>query len=264
MPIVASIGGDTITKLDLERTRSVLAAYGTDTIPPDAALVRLVNEALERAVAKSLDILPSPAEVTSFNSHVDNTTKAPGILKRIKDVYGDDTITYARWYLEPKLIANNLRAFQAYDSVVQQDARRRIERAYGLLKDGSDMESTARAVDGAVILDTLSQRAGNESEIAEETEDPMRDLVAIVQELQPGQIYPTIVETVSTVRILRLQRRIGEQSVIQMLAVRKEPYEAWFRRVADTIHVEIHGPEIVDRIHKTYPDLWWLSGSAGS
>ena len=118
-------------------TTAIDLAYGNDTLPVHTVTVSLVNDALEREVARSLNMLPTADEIVAFREHAFSTSRAPEILQRVRDHFGPDTNAFRRLYLEPRIVAGKLVALQRYDSTIQRPARDRIERAFALISAGN-------------------------------------------------------------------------------------------------------------------------------
>ena len=69
---VASVGSSVITPQHLTRRIDIERAYGGE-LKREAALVSLVNDAIEREVARGLGLLPDSSELLRFSQYADQS-----------------------------------------------------------------------------------------------------------------------------------------------------------------------------------------------
>lgn len=249
--LAARVGSTTITQTDVQNRVAVEVAYGGDSLPYHSALTALINDALEREVAGSLGLMPDSAQIRAFIEHVETTTRAPDVLARVQHVFGTDTAAYVRQYLEPRIIADVLRGYQTYDTVVQAAGRQRIEKAYGLVSGGSTFAEAAGKVDGVAKMDTLVR-----ADTVGETSGA--DLVRLAETLQPGRLFEQVLETSNAYLIVRLYGRDREHTMIEALYVPKEQFEEWLHRVAHDIPIVIRDEQAEAAIQRDHSTVWWL------
>jgi hypothetical protein len=108
--MLATVGQTRITGDDISYRITVERAYGNDSVIDSVALVALINDALEREVARRWKVDVTPHEIAALSRHVDQTTRAPEILAKVRHAFGDDRAAYERLYLAPRIVNRKLRA----------------------------------------------------------------------------------------------------------------------------------------------------------
>ncbi len=262
---IVRVGEVVITSFDVERRGEVEALYGARP-SREVAIVALVNESLEREVARSLGLLPTPEEIIDFRRHVEQTSKAPDLLQAIRDLFGPDSASFSRAFLEPRIIGAKLLQYQRYDTGAQQSARSRIETAYALIDRGSTFDEAAARTNAVAVLDTLEEKSGNGSvasrvDSATGAETAFHDLV---DRLTPDVLYDQILETEYLYRIVRVFERTPSRTLVEVLTVPKEEYNVWLRRHAASVPIRFSDREIEIAIRRDYPQIWWLGGQPSS
>ena len=102
--IVAMVGRTAITTKHISYKIGIEQAYGKEGITPEAALISLINDTIEIEMALMQSVVVTEDEMSSFRKYVDENTKAPELLQKVKLVFGDDQPSYERIYLAPKII----------------------------------------------------------------------------------------------------------------------------------------------------------------
>ncbi|MCB0713707.1 MAG: hypothetical protein KDD67_15375, partial [Ignavibacteriae bacterium] len=242
---VATIGTVEITQQSLDYRAAIQAAYGGDTLPMPTALVAAGNDALAEDVAASLGLTPTSEEIQQFVSHVDETSKAPDILQKVKNVFGEDSLSYINIYLKPKVVEAKLQRYQAFDTAAQNDGRRRIQQAYAVVAEGKSFAEAASVVGGIASVDTFT--TATKPTVPEElakfgqgNSDPHPLAVLAEQHLKPGVVFQQVVEDDKAYRIVRLLDRNSERSIVEIVSIAKGDYHAWLRKRAEGIPIVLH------------------------
>lgn len=261
----ATVGTATINRQELLYRSAIQVAYSGDSLPLSTALVAAVNDALAGQVAAKLGLVPSDREVSSFITHIEQTTQAPEILRDVKNVFGNDTASWIRVYLTPKIVEANLQHYQAFDTAVQGAARAQIERAYSLAMEGKSFEEVARATGGTASIDTFTVQKGEETHTPEELakygieKNAEHPLAALAREhLKPGVVFSQVVEDANAYRIVRLLDRNGERSIVETMAVPKSTYDTWLRSMAQSVPITLHDTTLANSVRKEYGAIWWV------
>ncbi len=258
---VVQVGSVVISSGQIEHRTAVEQAYGAGTLPPHTITVALVNDALEREVARLLGLLPTDAEVRDFRRHVEQTTRAPEVLRAVREVFGSDSAAFVRSFLEPRLISTKLLQYQRFDTTAQRDARSRIERAYALVAGGRSFADAAADVEGVVAIDTLGRAPNSADPSSRFDRSPSigkEGMERIAQELDPGELFNQVLETEYVYRIARLLRREGPLTLLETLTVPKEEYSLWLQRTAAAIPIRFLDREIGSAVQREHPDVPWI------
>lgn len=266
--IVAHVGETAITERDVGYRVNIAEAYGNEGMAPGTALVSLVNDAIEREVARANGVIVTSEELDSLSGHADRNTKAPEILARVKSAFGDDTSSYRRIYLSPRIINRKLRNFYSRDLEIHVSQRALIERAYGLVVAGKSFEDAA-SESGLEYskFDIGGKAADTPPELKryfpgdEGSKDPLAE---VLETLSPGEVYKNIVEDDNSYKVLRLKEKNGDVYSVEAIIARKKPFDGWFGQEAEKLSIRITDPELKESIASEYPNLWWVKSKSKS
>ena len=262
---IAFVGQLEISESDVSHKMALEKVYGNITITENAALVSLVNSAIEREIARLNGIKAEPEEIAAFSRHADETSKAPEILAALKEVFGDDINSYNRIYIEPKIINKKLRYWYSRNAEIHAKQRQTIENAYSLAYAGKPMQQTAEELglnftkldnkpkDPNSSRSTLLQQYFSND--ANETKDPM---AAIAEELNESQLYNNIVEDGYSYKVIKLIAKDKNHYEFESVVVRKFPFDKWFADQAENIAITIPDEKLKQQLAEAYPDIWWI------
>jgi hypothetical protein len=259
---VATVGSSAINAQHLTRRVAIEQAYGGE-LTREAALVSLINDAIEREVARGLGLLPDSSELLRFSQYVDQSSKAPEILAAVKNIFGADSAEYRWQFLSPRIVNINLHQYFIRDTVIHATARRSIERAYGFVASGMGMSEVIERTGLRYQLDSVRDRRASlppelarYADSAESEPDPYWELVS---GMKPGELFKTIIETDSDYRIVRLVHKDDSLRVVQVIAAEKGDFDTWFRSLAGTIGIDIKDRALREEVVRNYPQLWWVA-----
>jgi hypothetical protein len=259
---VAAVGASSINRQQLRHRIAIEKAYGGE-LTPEAALVSLINDALEHEISRGLELLPDSLELLQFSHRADQTSKAPQILAAVKNIFGRDSSEYRWLYLSPRLVNMKLHQYFIRDTILHATARHSIEQAYSLAAQGISFSDAAERMRIRYLVDSvrdrraslppeLAQYAGNDSSVR----DPY---VQLVSGMKPGQLFNTIIETDGDYRVLRLMNRDDSVQVVELIAAGKGDFDEWFRLQAAKIEVRISNRGLRQEVIHKYPQLWWVT-----
>jgi len=125
--IVARIGkGNLVTERDLQDWQATQSCYPSGLTSRKAAFMRQMEATIvERILSHEADVTITKADYKKEEQRIDRETRAPDILRCIKNYFGSDPARYWRVFLRP-ILAN--RKFHQY---VHNDAKAQ-KKAYGL------------------------------------------------------------------------------------------------------------------------------------
>ena len=260
---VAVVGKTEITEKEISYRVRIEKAYGNEGATEEAALISLVNDAIEYEIATIYGATIAQEEIGSFKRYVDKNTKAPEILEKVKLAFGNDHASYEKIYLVPKIMNWKLRSFYARNPDIHKSVMLLIEKAYALVSSGRSFQQAA----GECGLQSSTFDIGDkEGKLAKEFEgyiiqnntaakDP---LVPILESLSPGEISRNIVEDDSAYRIIKLRARNGNTFSVEEITAFKRPFDEWLKEEAAKLTIEVIVPDLKSKIRSRYPDLWWV------
>jgi len=264
---VAEVGDSRISEADISYRIDVAQAYGT-VIEQPAGLVALINDALERQVAARSGVFITDQELDGFSAGVDKHSKAPEVLKAVKQVFAGDDAAYRRIYLAPKMANRQLRNWFSRDAEMQKQPRAAIQRAYALAAAGNGFEAVVKTVG----LKFVAQDYDTEKK---QTPEALRGYFAegmamltpgfqkLLDGLKLGEMAQTISEDDTSYRVVRLlEKKNGAYKTAEIIAV-KESFDPWFKMQVKTIPVRIQNDVLRAAIAAKYPKLLWNHSGEG-
>jgi len=100
-PWVAQVGSVQITEKDLQDRAKVSEIYYPKSGQRYVALAQLIQGYLDEEVLKQVGYKVDEAVWEEESRRIDENTKAPDVLKKIKDVYGIDKSGYIKTFIRP-------------------------------------------------------------------------------------------------------------------------------------------------------------------
>ena len=259
---VAEVGEARISEQDIAYRIGVDQGYGT-TIERPAALVALVKDTLARQVAARAGVMVSEKELDAFSAGVDKHSKAPAVLRKVKQVFGNDTAAYRRLYLGPKVLNRKLRNWFSRDAGMQKGSRSRIQKAYALAAAGNDFARVAKATG----LQFAAQDYRNEKQDAPAAlkayfPEGMAMLSPgfkkLLDGLKAGEMANTIAEDDASYRVVRLVEKSAEAYRTEEIVAPKASFDAWFKAQVKSVPVHISDVKLRQAMAAKYPKLDWL------
>ena len=261
--VVAMVGRAQISSVDVSYKMAVEKAYGNERMTETAALVSLVNDVLESEVGRKAHVTATREDIAAFSTHVDETSKAPETLEKVKRVFGDDRAAYERIYLSPKIMNRKLRAWYSRNAEIHERERALIERAYSLARSGKSLEEAAEAC-GLTFSTTDHENSDKPAPsplnayIPENNEPPADPMRAILERLDEGEIHENIVEDDAGYKVVQLVQKNNPGYTVNTITAKKRPFTEWFRKQAARVEVRIADTELQKEIVSKYPNVWWV------
>ena len=260
---VATVSKTVITMRDISYRIRTEEAYGNDRATVAVALVSLINDAFEREVALKHGVVITQDEIISFRNYVDENTKVPEILRKVKRAFGEDKSSYEKIYLAPKILNRKLRYFYSRNRELHMAERTLIEKAYGLVVSGKTFQEAAEGSGAKYSSFDIGDKEVTippelQKYIAQDEKGPQDPLVSILETLSQGEICNNIVEDDYGYRVVRLKGKDGNKYSVEAITVKKHPFDEWFKTQAAKIHIEIIDKELQREITSKYPNVWWV------
>ena len=208
----ASVGDITITDADIAAKIKLENAYGNSQITQEDALVGLLSQFLEQAVAEKFQIIATDKELADLDQYATQNSKAPEILQNIKTNLSDSA--YKRIYLAPKIINKKLHDFYNKNQDLHKEAKVKIEKAQVEIQSNKSFELVAQETGLRYSTSSLPLFVGEPdmpgalqpyfpTSSASELfpEDPT---MKIIKTLSPGEVYQDILEDNYSYSLIRL------------------------------------------------------------
>ena len=254
---VALVGHTAVTLKDISYRLKTEQAYENLGATEEVALISLINDSIEHEIASQNGVVATPEEIEALRKDSDEHTKAPEILKKVKMAFGEDSTSYEKLFLSPKIINRKLRQFHSRSSEIHKTERESIEKAYSFVSSGIPFQQAADQL--GLQFKTLEVGTQDTSLTQGTEKSPDASLIPLLEKLSAGDIYRSIVEDDYSYRVIRLKERSENKYLVETIAVYKRPFDEWFRKEAEKIKIEILDAELRRSIRERYPNLWWLS-----
>ena len=230
-------------------------AYQNYTATEEVALISLVNDAVEHEIASLNGVVATREEIEALRKYSEEHTKAPEILKKVKMGFGDDSASYERLFLSPKIINRKLRQFYSRSPEIHKSERESIEKAYSLVSSGKPFQQTAEQLG----LQFKTFEVGTQHTSSAQGTDGSLDasLIPLLEKLSPGEICRSIVEDDYAYKVIRLKERKDKQYQVETITVHKKQFDEWFKKETEKIKIEILDSEFKKSIQIRYPNLRW-------
>ena len=253
---VAQVGDITITRQDLEYRKKVSNIYYPGSNKDYVALTQLLEGYLDEAVLKSLGHKVDEQVWEEESQRIDQNTKAPEVLKRIKDVYGLDKkaylktfirVVYAERYLYNEVFLKDKSIHKAQAQVAQDFIQEVMANpaVFSKIAEEKKLQSSKMKLsekegitpwDDRKLAPARPDRPGP-AEPAELEQAKM--LIEKVSGLKPGAISPQIIEWQEGYQVLRLAAKEGDGYIVESVSIPKRGYDEWKWETASQVPVKI-------------------------
>jgi hypothetical protein len=259
--IIAGIGSIKITEQIIHYRLATESAYENNGLNKSAALVMLINDAIELELSKKYNQQALPDEIKLFKQHADQTSKAPEILSKVKVVFGKDIEAYDFWYISPKIVNNKIRDYFSSNKELSQATLKQIKPAIKFLRSGKEMKDAAKLYNLTLSVDTIVARPPDITPALKNYPDaglPIETpILKYIKKLKVGDIYPEIIDLSNLYMIIKLLKQSKDKYVIERISVSKPDFDVWLRKEAANFSFRIYDPGLKQEIQNNYGNLWW-------
>jgi hypothetical protein len=273
---VAVVGEVTITSQDVAYRQAVVAVRSGETFPAHLALLQLIEEALMAEVGRKYGVVVSEEMLTEDAERVQETSRDPETLARIRAVFDDDETAYQRLVLAPILINQLLHARFSLGHDIQAEPLARAKELLAAAQlDPASMPDLAEYYGGEYSqLQIINGRLSSSEGLPEDVTSPgleqynlefpdydQQFFELVVVGLEAGDFYPEVVEDRSRFMVVRSLSRNGEDVMLETITIPKMAFDPWFQTqsqsvnivifdmaLSDTLLSEVDVPYITDRL----------------
>ena len=260
---IAGIGSIKITEQTIRYRIATEAAYENTGLNNTTGLIMLINDALEMELAKKYNQQALPNEIVQFKQYADATSKAPEILNKVKNVFGQDIKSYDLWYIAPKIVNRKIRDYFSSNKTFNQAALNQIKPAMKILRSGKKMKEVAKSLHLTFARDSIPLKPldmtpalQNYPDATLPFENPM---MKYVKKMTIGEIYPEIIEENYSFLIIKLLNHNLDRYLIERISVPKPDFDSWLKKEAENIPIGINNSDIKRELQSKYSNLWWVS-----
>ena len=253
---VATVGSKSISSQDIVYRQATEAAYGNENLCGCAAVVGLINDAIATEVARLVGVDATETDITQLSQQVDTTSKAPHILAKVKEAFDEDTESYNKLYIAPKVVNKKLRIYYDQNVAPALDERQQAETVLQAVNDGQTLE-TAAGQSGLAATTFQVPKGGGQPGL------PVHPLVQILANLQVGQVYDQVVEDTNSFKVIRLAGEEDTAYTVDSVTIAKPSLRSWLQERAEALSVTISDNTLHQQVTTLYPTLWWVTELLG-
>ncbi len=217
------------------------------------ALVEVSTQALERAVLEMAFGLEPPRDAVEEQARqVDANTRAPAILECVKGAYGADRDAYLEWYIAPTLINPKLHEAFSTSAEINAEEKAAIERAWKNINEGGQALEAQQGY-GVADYPKFSPDLPAELQGVATQQDPF--VTQILDKLQPGQLWPNIIETDASYQIVRLISTNSTHYRYGAVTIGKKSFGPWYDSyIKRNIRLQIADAGLRQELRERYPE----------
>lgn len=256
---MALVGTQEIWLKDIQYQIEIDQCYQIEAVKQEVGLIELINQSLEKQVLKQRFQVEAPEHaLQKKSSWIDKNTKAPEILKCIKDVFGTDKKSYLDLYVSPTLVNPKLHSLFSLSLEIHQAEIDKIKDIQEEFKENKkDLKNFKEYQEWEI-----EKQEPRVPDILKEVHAQFRPnplIREVLEKLKLGEVWPKIIEDDYSFKIVRLVKEDKDKYYLEGVIVEKRPFDGWFQQfVKQNIEIKIINPELKQRILLNYPDLWWL------
>lgn len=255
---VADVGGIIITEKDLEQRGKVSEIYYPGSNKAYIALAQLSRAYLSEKVLESLGHKVDEQTLQAESKRIDENTKAPEVLKKIKDAYGMDkqgyTKTFIRVTYDERYLYNEVflksrdihkEQYLKAQSIIRESQQSpekfmEISKKYG--QDAKALKISEK--EGIKPVEDKKQAEGPGPDRENVGMEQATRLIEMVSKVKPGEVYPELVEWQEGFQILKFVKKEGDTYIVESVSIPKRDFDEWFWENASKIPVKIYNPAL--------------------
>ena len=257
---IARVGEIPITENDLSLRAKVSEIYYPGSGKRHVALAQLLKGYLSFQVLKSMDQPADEAILKKEARRIDETTQAPEVLRKIKEVYGRDTRSYQDTFIRvvyaERVLYNDI--FLKSEEIHKEQRAKAESILQEVLRSPHKFVIIAKGK-GDVVKLRLSpskgiQREGGKQGRAESpTEanlDQAKRLIEALSQVKPGGVCPRVIDWLEGYQVIRFLGKEKNVYLIESVGIPKRDYEGWFWEKAIQIPVKIRDRSLKEELIK--------------
>jgi len=258
---VAEVGSIPITDKDIAFRARVSEVYYPGSGKDYIGLTQLVKGYLSEEVLKSLGQKVDQTTWEAEAKRIDQNTKAPAVLEKVKNVYGRDRKNYLNSFIRvvyaDRVVYNEV--FLRSGAIHQQQRNRAEDFLKVALQSPSAFSETAKAQGLEAKKLKLSEQEGIQPLEARERprenpsgagQEQAKRLIDAISSLKPGAVTPQVIEWQEGYQVLRFLKKDGKDYLVESVSVPKRNFDDWFWELASQIPVKIYEQKLKDEFVK--------------
>lgn len=256
---VITVGSTHISRKDLEYRQKISELYYPQNDNNRlAAAVQLLNGALGMEILKTHGLKIDNADLEAEAKRIDDTTKAPEKLQKIKDVFGADRGAYLKNFVAivyaERSLYNDI--YLKRDEIHKAQMAKAVEFLKSAEKNASKFKESADKSDLKYVKLKISAKNGitfldPENKHPRPPEDPegAKKMIESLKGTNRGEISKNILDWPFAYQAIRLLDKKGDDYYVESAIVTKMPFMDWFWEHADKVPVTINDKALKDEMN---------------
>ncbi|MFZ3065307.1 MAG: hypothetical protein WA277_08510 [Nitrospirota bacterium] len=247
---VCEVGDINITDKDISLRKKVSEVYYPNSGKDYVALSQLINGYLSEEILKSLGHKVDDAILKSEAKRIDENTKAPEILKKIKDIYGRNRDAYIKTFV--RIVYAERALYNEIFLKSKEIHKNEYQNAENIIKEGIASKKPLREIakeKGLRVVKLKVFQKGGIAPFGEEARNKPNTgigleqagrLIDAVSTIKEGEVYPEIIEWLEGYQVIKYIRKEKDIYIIDSVSIPKRSYDDWFWERAVKIPVKIY------------------------
>lgn len=258
---VCEVGDITITEKDISFRKKVSEVYYPNSGKDYVALSQLINGYLSEEILKSLGHKIDDAVFNAEAKRIDENTKAPETLKKIKDIYGSNRTAYIKTFVRivyaERALYNEI--FIKSKEIHKEEYQKAEEVLNKAIKSQKLFNDIARKLGLKAVRLKISKKEGIAT-YGEESKPKLNTagigveqaerLINAVSTIKKGDVFPEVIEWLEGYQIIRYIKKEKNNYIIDSVSIPKKNYDAWFWEKTSMIPVRIYDNKLKDELLK--------------
>jgi len=129
-PEFLNVEGRKITKEDIRARLQIEKVYNSQYYDTTGVIFIIIQQIWRENIAQDIGISITKEKIEKEAKRIDRETKAPHILNRVKEIFGQNDNKYLQHYVKPVLTERLLQEKFLFDTLYQKVPWRKINKAY--------------------------------------------------------------------------------------------------------------------------------------
>jgi len=258
---VCDVGAISVTSKDISFRARVSEVYYAGSGKDYVGLAQLLKGYLAEEVLESLGHKVDSSVIEAEARRIDENTKAPEVLARIKDIYGGNRKAYLKTFV--RIVYAERVLYNEVFIKSKEIHKDQYQKAEGFLRATLGSPASFARLAKKRGLDVRSLRLSRSEGIVPVEEGkaklPLREasgsggemaarLLGLLAGVKEGKVYPEVIEWQEGYQVIRLLKRKGDTAVIESVSVPKRDYDEWFWEKAKTVPVKIYDKALKEKL----------------
>lgn len=256
---VCDVGDISITDKDISLRKKVSEVYYPNSDKDYVALSQLINGYLSEEILKSLGHKIDDAILAAEAKRIDENTKAPEILKKIKAIYGSNKAAYIKTFI--RIVYAERALYNEVFLKSREIHREEHQKAEEILSKAIKSPKLFKDIAKEKGLKTIRLKVSKEDGIApygEEAKPKLNTagigveqaerLVNAVSTIKKGDVCPEVIEWLEGYQIIKYIKKEKDVYIIDSVSIPKRNYDDWFWEKSSMIPVRIYDNKLKDEL----------------